>query len=178
MSRVDDSIGYLKAHADLLPKPERTLAMLVLSDPQFRAGYGATVGTTHAHHAYPGGLVVHTAEVLQYAANLTASLNINPLVLKLAVIYHDCAKVLDYDALGQKTPHYGLIRHVAGSYAEWMYQSAYMDRDFRDAVGHCILAHHGRKEWGSPVEPQTVEAMILHQADMWSATYGPGRNGA
>lgn len=44
--------------------------------------------------------------------------------------------------------------------------------DTIDAVTHCILAHHGRKEWGSPVEPQTIEALILHQADMLSAQYG------
>lgn len=44
--------------------------------------------------------------------------------------------------------------------------------DTIDAVTHCILAHHGRKEWGSPVEPQTIEALILHQADMLSARYG------
>lgn len=41
-----------------------------------------------------------------------------------------------------------------------------------DAVTHCILSHHGRREWGSPVEPQTIEALILHQADMTSAKYG------
>lgn len=44
--------------------------------------------------------------------------------------------------------------------------------DTIDAVTHCILAHHGRKEWGSPVEPQTIEALILHQADLLSARYG------
>ena len=36
-------------------------------------------------------------------------------------------------------------------------------------VGHCILAHHGHKEWGSPVEPITTEARILHFADDLSA---------
>jgi 3'-5' exoribonuclease len=35
-----------------------------------------------------------------------------------------------------------------------------------------MLAHHGRKEWGSPVEPATNEAWILHAADMMSSREG------
>ena len=31
---------------------------------------------------------------------------------------------------------------------------------------HLILSHHGHREWGSPVEPSTPEAVLLHQADM------------
>ena len=30
---------------------------------------------------------------------------------------------------------------------------------------HALLAHHGRLEYGSPVVPQTLEAMVLHSAD-------------
>jgi 23S rRNA maturation-related 3'-5' exoribonuclease YhaM len=42
----------------------------------------------------------------------------------------------------------------------------------RDAVIHCMLSHHGRREWGSPVEPVTPEAYILHVADMLSSREG------
>lgn len=34
---------------------------------------------------------------------------------------------------------------------------------------HLILSHHGKKEWGSPIEPHTPEAHILHEMDMLSA---------
>ena len=27
---------------------------------------------------------------------------------------------------------------------------------------HLILSYQGRREWQSPVEPQTIEAMLLH----------------
>ena len=30
---------------------------------------------------------------------------------------------------------------------------------------HIVLAHHGRKEWGSPVEPMMPEALLVHHAD-------------
>ena len=30
---------------------------------------------------------------------------------------------------------------------------------------HCLAAHHGKKEWASPIEPSTPEAYLLHMAD-------------
>ena len=32
-------------------------------------------------------------------------------------------------------------------------------------IRHVVLAHHGRKEWGSPVEPMFPEALAVHEAD-------------
>lgn len=66
------------------------------------------------------------------------------------------------------------IGHIVGSAAQFQASAIHngVDRATIDAVVHCILAHHGRKEWGSPVEPQTLEALILRQADMLSANYG------
>lgn len=34
---------------------------------------------------------------------------------------------------------------------------------------HAILAHHGTREWGAPVEPQSVEAWLVHLADLTEA---------
>jgi len=34
---------------------------------------------------------------------------------------------------------------------------------------HIILAHHGTKEFGSPVCPATIEAILVHQADVAEA---------
>ena len=31
---------------------------------------------------------------------------------------------------------------------------------------HMILSHHGKLEWGSPVQPAFLEAVILHHLDM------------
>ena len=42
-------------------------------------------------------------------------------------------------------------------------------------VAHAIAAHHGRKEWGSPVTPQCRVAVVLHQADMHSVFEDCGR---
>jgi 3'-5' exoribonuclease len=145
----------------------------VLKSALFAAGYGSH----DKHHAYAGGLLIHTGEVVDYCMSLANDLQLDKKVLLTAAIWHDYAKIYDYDHDGNKTEYRSKIRHVAGSYAAWMEHAnkEKIDGKFFDAVGHCILAHHGRHEWGSPVEPQTEEALILHQADMWSASWGPGR---
>ena len=66
------------------------------------------------------------------------------------------------------------IGHICGSAMEFSATAGPLgvgSKVIRE-VSHCLLAHHGRREWGSPVEPQTLEALILHQADMLSAKFG------
>ena len=70
--------------------------------------------------------------------------------------------------------HRKLVNHVGRSYAEFMMAVQALSvpdasQIRSDLIGHCILAHHGRKEWGSPVEPQLPEAWALHLADQASA---------
>jgi 3'-5' exoribonuclease len=152
-----------------------------LNDPRFLPCPGAH----HLHHAYEGGLVTHTAEVMRIAL-ATAEAMERPVqtdVLRCAAIYHDYCKIFDYTVREStdemdykifKTEYRFKIRHVSGSYAEFIHNARELELedDLIMAIGHCILAHHGRYEYGSPVEPQTLEALILHQADMLSYQYG------
>jgi len=74
----------------------------------------------------------------------------------------------------RRTKMFGHHEHIIAGVREF-HKSAMLNSVGTDViveVSHCLLAHHGRKEWGSPVEPQTVEALILHQADLLSAQYG------
>ena len=32
-------------------------------------------------------------------------------------------------------------------------------------LGHLVLSHQGELEWGSPVQPRTIEALVLHFID-------------
>jgi len=121
-------------------------------------------------------------------------------ILIAAALWHDFCKVREYrffwdwpaNTVGQKilripgTDEQGLqkfwkhtdygnrIHHIQGSAIEFTVAARKhgVAEDVIKQIQHCILAHHGRKEWGSPVEPQTLEALILHQADMLSAQYG------
>lgn len=44
-----------------------------------------------------------------------------------------------------------------------------LEKSKLDMLTHCIAAHHGLKEYGSPVEPATIEAYIIHKADIMSS---------
>lgn len=150
------------------------VASTVLNDKGFKDG----VGSAGKHHAYKGGLVVHTFEVVSNSL-LLARASADPVSLEVLVtagIFHDFMKIKEYEynpETGEisKTQYRELIRHVCGSYSEFMRiaGSYQISEDIKINIGHAIISHHGRKEWGSPIEPKTNEARILHQADMMSA---------
>jgi 3'-5' exoribonuclease len=138
------------------------------------------------HQAYKGGLADHTREVMDFALAMancesfkrsmgsrhTHSLN----VLVTGILWHDYGKIWDYqngELQHEYTRHRYTIRHLSRSYAEFMIvaSAAAVDDELREEIGHIILAHHGRQEWGSPMEPLTPEASIAHFADCMSAYY-------
>lgn len=139
------------------------------------------------HHAYETGLVQHTLEVAMTALRIADGFpNCDLNVLLTAALWHDWGKIREYvevnafAARDSKTRH--LLRHPAKT--AWIHDSKasthiatsaieFSKHCDNPAVVHCILAHHGPvREWGSPEAPRTLEALILHQADMLSAGYG------
>lgn len=169
---------------------------VLLSYPEFLEAPAAL----HFHHSYRGGLLAHTLEVTELALRMAeAHPQVNTDVLIAAALWHDLAKIYeyklarfhdgrarpkrfliqeqgdDYEDLWFITDYGNLIHHINGSNAEFVVAAANhgVSREIRDAVSHCILSHHGpMKEWGSPIAPQTLEAILLHQADMQSAQFG------
>lgn len=192
-TRVKESLEWLRTSVSRINYlPLRTICEKVLNDTRFETGYGSAVNSSHGnpHHAYPGGLVVHTREVVEGALDMgnkwSEIYKPQPAqeILIAAGIFHDYMKIYDYSAEGVGTSYRQLIRHPSGSFHEFMRLVEDWDRehpvqpfDSRLAmkIAHCIISHHGRKEWGAAVEPQTVEAQILHYADMLSMQYGVGR---
>ena len=175
---------------------QRLLAYIdSLSDPSLRATcetiplypeFLVCPASLGHHHAYVGGLLAHSAEVCDiamYNASQFPMGRVNRDVLLASALWHDVLKIFEYapsesaaanGIMWQHTDYGKAIGHIAGSAAQFTATAINygVARSTIDAVVHCILAHHGRKERGSPVEPQTLEALILHQADMLSAKFG------
>jgi 3'-5' exoribonuclease len=159
--------------------PLRDTCYEVIDDHRFSV---APASLSH-HHAYAGGLAEHTLEVLRYLnAQTVVFPNVNTDVLITAAVWHDYMKVREYAASGMIPNHWvhapdgfgKKIGHISAGAMKFNEIAADRNVDLKltDAVVHCLLAHHGRREWGSPVEPQTLEALLLHQADLLSANYG------
>jgi 3'-5' exoribonuclease len=157
----------------------RHMCLNVLGDIEFMNA----LGSSDKHHNFPGGLVVHTSEVMEYAMLMAnaQTLEVDRDALRTAIIYHDYCKILDYsmgvDGQIKKEQHRINIGHLAKSYAQFMIEAQNNGFDLWNndvnsvvnKIGHIMLAHHGRNEWGSPVTPNSTEAMIIHYADMLSS---------
>lgn len=141
------------------------------------------------HHARRGGLLEHTASMMRAAVALAPCYpEVSPEIVCAGVLLHDIGKILetDYQAEGfALAPDIqgALIGHISAGilllHKFWDIVHG-DDRGANDLllnhVTHCILAHHGQKEWGSPMEPVTPEAVLLHHIDMIDAGIEKLRN--
>lgn len=151
----------------------------ITQNPQFAICCG---GAKH-HHTKDGDLARHVYEVEKLAFSYGDAADAETAVLTTAAIWHDYGKIFEYDknletsvweANGMQK-RFGHIFISAQTFQETAFNLG-VEREFIKRVVHCILSHHGRREWGSPVEPYTKEALILHQADYYSATFGEFAN--
>lgn len=158
------------------------------------AGFAIWPASLSHHHACPNGLIKHTFEVLDITLHMAEKFpSVNRDVLIAACLWHDFGKTWEYSHV--ETPQEGQ-RHlkrsdIAGAWVESRHKdrlghisisaieftvaarAAEVPNEIVHAITHCILAHHGPvRDWGSPVAPQSLEAWLLHHADMLSSRYG------
>ena len=124
------------------------------------------------HHAYVGGLLEHMLSMAKLAELLAGHYpGIDRDLLVAAVLLHDLGKLeelknrdgaTDYTDAGRLLGHISMTFAMVGEAARR--QKAFPE-DLLLRLQHCILSHHGRLEFGSPVPPMTVEAFLLSMID-------------
>lgn len=140
-------------------------------DEEFARKFQQAPAAARNHHAYVGGLLEHTINVLKTCAAL---IDLYPQANRDLVItgaaLHDVGKVDEFVWSGsiKYSEEGNLIGHVVGG--AMMVRQAIGAMDGFDpmmalTLQHMILAHHGRLEHGSPKLPQCFEALLLHHAD-------------
>jgi 3'-5' exoribonuclease len=122
------------------------------------------------HHAYRGGFLEHILSVARSALTLGAAYGADQDLLTAGALLHDIGKLeeLEYDRTTSYTRDGNLVGHVTlGTMMVRAVTTGIPDfpDTLRAQIEHLIVSHHGRKEFGSPVEPMTIEAMILSAAD-------------
>lgn len=171
-----DAFNYLEEYAN--SSGVRSICAIVLDDPRFKTWSGSS--KPHQHHYGDHGLVIHTAEVVKLCLKnndlyYTTPNKINERKLFLAALFHDAGKMWDYELNAfkewQGTPHKRHIHHISRSNMVWCETAIVhkLDNDLKDEISHAILAHHGLREWGSPVSPNTRLAWMVHLCDGISA---------
>ena len=123
------------------------------------------------HHGFVGGLLEHTLSVTRNCDFFAKSYPIlNRDLLLTAAMFHDVGKVQelstfpenDYTDAGQLLGHIYMGAELLG---KMIAQIPGFPEKLRNELLHCILAHHGELEYGSPKKPALVEALALSQAD-------------
>lgn len=172
---VEKALVEINEVVDKLCEPLNKIVKEVLKDP-ILTRFKTWPAAASVHHAFVGGLIEHTYSMLKLAEASKADIankGIDYDVVLAAVIVHDIGKVAvyDFDMVSIKKNNLDtLIGHIVLSHE----LIAKVARENKIPASnekvlnlrHCILAHHGKKEWGSPVMPATREAILVHQLDM------------
>ncbi len=123
------------------------------------------------HHAYRGGLLEHVVSMAELALDLAKKYpELDRDLLLLGVYFHDLGKTRELGAMPNNdyTLEGQLIGHIAIG-LEMLQECAGAVDDLSPEIllhlRHLVLSHHGRREFGSPIEPATVEAFALHHLD-------------
>jgi len=126
------------------------------------------------HGAVVGGLLEHTVNVALIAESLTKLYTCNKELVLAGALLHDIGKLqeLEEQPGAGFTPAGNMFGHIilgAQLVQERALHITELDESTCLDLLHIILAHHGTKEYGSPVCPVTIEALIVHLADMAEA---------
>jgi 3'-5' exoribonuclease len=162
----------LRARIRALRTPLGELAAAVALEPEFLARFLRAPAARQLHHACIGGLAEHTLAVAAlcevYAARYPQA---DRDLLLAAALLHDAGKIYEYSAEPSfaHTLEGRLVGHIvliAARVSAAVAARGDVPAALRVRLLHAIIAHHGRLEYGSPVMPATLEAILLHQADV------------
>lgn len=164
----NEMMGYINSIKN--PYLSKLLHMF-FDDEAFAKAFKFHSAAKSVHHGFVGGLLEHTVSVTRncnYFAENYPFLNRD--LLLTAAMFHDIGKLKelstfpenDYTDAGQ------LLGHIMIG-AEWIGDKIREIDGFpvvlANELKHCILAHHGELEYGSPKKPALVEALALSFAD-------------
>ena len=140
-------------------------------DEEFIKTFKGNSAAKTVHHGFIGGLMEHTLGVTRlcdYMANAYPLLNRDLLIT--TALLHDVGKTKELSAfpMNDYTDEGQLLGHIVIG-AQMVHDLVKEIPDFpeklENQVIHCILAHHGELEYGSPKKPALAEAVALNLAD-------------
>jgi 3'-5' exoribonuclease len=176
-SQADEHLARLRALIATLSQPFlRQLASAYLDDEQFVEGFRLAAAAVSNHHAYPGGLLHHTVNMMELVRLIGPRYSeLDTELLMMGAFLHDLGKIdelkasgeISYTDRGQLLGHIVIgiqqlgdkIRQVESDTGETF------PRNLRQQLEHLVVSHHGSQEFGSPKIPVTLEAVALHHID-------------
>ncbi len=153
------------------PYLNQLLKSFFVEDKDFIRSFAQHSAAKTVHHGFVGGLLEHTVSVTKFANFMAdAYPAINRDLLITASLLHDIGKTeeLSLFPTNEYTDDGQMLGHIMIG-AEMIHDKAAKIENFprllETELKHCILAHHGEYEYGSPKKPALIEAMALNLAD-------------
>lgn len=150
---------------------KQLMRMFFVEDEAFIKRFKQSSAAKTVHHGFVGGLLQHTLSVTKlcdYYCSAYPLLNRDLLIS--AAICHDIGKIReislfpqnDYTDEGQFLGHIVIGTEMVGEKISKIEGFPVL---LASELKHCILAHHGEYEFGSPKKPAIMEAVALNFAD-------------
>lgn len=123
------------------------------------------------HHEFGSGIFHHSLAMADLAEDVAKRYpQVDRDLLVAGALMHDIGKTIEYEnpLMPVQTVEGKLCGHIAIMYAEFkkIVDELNIKSEVPILLEHMILAHHGKMEWGSPVNPATREAWLLSQIDL------------
>lgn len=170
---IDAMYQELLSYAGQVKNPylHRLLASFFEEDEAFIKQFKGNSAAKTVHHGFMGGLLEHTLSVVRLCLYYCKAYPVldQDLLVTVAML-HDIGKTKELSPFPKNdyTDDGQLLGHIMIG-AEMVHDKAGEIPGFpwklESEVKHCILAHHGELEYGSPKKPALAEAVALNLAD-------------
>lgn len=135
--------------------------------------YSQYPAATSIHHAFRGGLLNHTWQMLHMLEGLAPCLPYPARIdhCVLAILFHDYGKLSTYNRDGEQQAQNYLLGHIylSANALQRELERRGIENNEIERLVHIVLSHHGQLEYGSPVIPCSQEAVIVQMLDNLSA---------
>lgn len=146
-----------------------------VKDEAFIKAFKEHSAAKSVHHSFAGGLLEHTLSIVKLCAYYVKTY---PLLSKdllfSAALFHDIGKTKELSNFPENdyTDEGQLLGHIiigVEMISEGVRNIEGFPEKIANELKHCVVAHHGELEFGSPKKPALPEAVALHYADATDA---------
>lgn len=170
---IEEMYTALMAYTKQVENPylQKLISMYFVENAAFIDAFKKHSAAKTVHHSFVGGLLEHTLGVVRLCAFYVEQYPfLKKDLLFTAALFHDVGKLKeisnfpenDYTDDGQLLGHIMMGCELVGFGCRHIKN---FPKRLMSELQHCILAHHGELEYGSPKKPALAEAMALNYAD-------------